>query len=217
MPYKLSQSIEDRVHTSIKSSLNNLTFPGSEPYIDCLVLHSPLPTITETLQAWKAFSFWVPSRIHSLGISNTTLQMLQELHAEATIKPSVVQNRFYPDTQWEVPLREWCREKGIVFQSFWTLTGNPGLMESNVVSEMSQELESKGMEDGSALALYALVLGLDGTSVLNGTTNEGRMKNDLERLEVVGKLIEGEWKEKWATWLTAFKRLIDEPERSENS
>lgn len=109
-------------------------------------------------------------------------------------------------------LREWCREKGIVFQSFWTLTGNPGIMRCEVVKDLSEALKGKGVEDGKAVAVYALVLGLQGTSVLNGTTTEGRMRNDLEGLETVGQLIEGEWKEKWDGWLAAFKQLIDEPE-----
>jgi diketogulonate reductase-like aldo/keto reductase len=210
MPYSLSQSLEDRIHSSIASSLKNMTFPGSEPYIDCLVLHSPLPTIPETLAAWEAFSSYVPSSIHSLGISNTTLPILQSLYSSASIKPSVVQNRFYPETRWEVPLRKLCREHGIVFQTFWTLTGNPKLLASDVVKEMSEALTSVGLVDEKAVALYALVLGLEGTSILNGTTNEERMINDLDGLETVGRLIEGEWKEKWTEWLIGFKKLIRE-------
>jgi diketogulonate reductase-like aldo/keto reductase len=214
MPYTLSMSLEGRIHSSIiDSSLKNFTFPGSkEPYIDCLVLHSPLPTVPETLAAWKAFSFYVPRHIKSLGISNTSLQVLQYLYADAAIKPSVVQNRFYPETRWEGELREWCRAKGIVFQSFWTLTGNPEIMRSEVVKEISEALKGKGVEDEKAVAVYMLVLGLEGTSVLNGTTNKGRMRNDLEGLETVGQLIEGEWKERWDGWLVAFKQLIGEPE-----
>jgi hypothetical protein len=64
--------------------------------------------------------------------------------------------------------------------------------------------------DEKAVALYALVLGLEGTSILNGTTNEERMINDLDGLETVGRLIEGEWKEKWTEWLIGFKKLIRE-------
>lgn len=211
MPYSLSQSLEERVVTSIESSLKNFTFAGSEPYIDCLVLHSPLSTSAETLAAWSAFSRFCPTRIRTLGISNTTLPLLQELHAKAEIKPSVVQNRFYPDTKWEVELRKWCRGEGIVFQSFWTLTGNPRLNRSSVVKEMAALLEEKGVEDALVVAYYGLVLGLQGVSVLNGTKDEGRMRNDLEGLEVLGKLVEGEWKEKWEGWLLAFKKLIGEP------
>ncbi len=75
---------------------------------------------------------------------------------------------------------------------------------------MSEALTSVGLVDEKAVALYALVLGLEGTSILNGTTNEERMINDLDGLETVGRLIEGEWKEKWTEWLIGFKKLIRE-------
>lgn len=204
-------NIQDKVAASISSSLKNFTFPGSEPYIDCLVMHSPLPTTAETLAAWSAISAYQPTQIRSLGISNITLDLLQELHTKSDIKPSVVQNRFYPDTKWEVEMRKWCREEGIVFQSFWTLTGNPRLNSCSVVKEMGKMLEEKGIEDAEVVAYYALVLGLGGVSVLNGTKDRGRMRGDLEGLEVLGKLVEGEWKEKWKGWLGAFKKLIGEP------
>lgn len=122
----------------------------------------------------------------------------------------MVQNRFYPNTQWEVPLRKFCREDGIIFQSFWTLTGNPQLVGSKVVEEMSEAIAGKGLVDEKAIALYSLVLGLEGTSILNGTTNEERMRGDLEGLQAVGDLIEGEWTEKWDEWLLDFKTLIGE-------
>lgn len=211
MPYDASQPLDQQIRTSIASSLKNLTFPESgEPYIDCLVLHSPLQTIEETLQAWKVFESYVPTKIRTLGISNTTLDVLQAVVKNGNVKPSVVQNRFYPATQWDVPLRGFCREEGIVFQTFWTLTGNPGLFKSKVVKEMAGALKEEGVGVEKAIALYALVLGLEGTSVLNGTTNEERMKGDLEGLRTVGTMIEGVWKEKWEEWLEEFKILIGE-------
>ncbi len=97
-----------------------------------------------------------------------------------------------------------------MFQTFWTLTGNPGLMKSNVVKEMGETLKEAGINDEKAVALYSLVLGLEGTSVLNGTTNEERMAGDLMGLRNVGAAIEGVWKEQWEGWLDEFKNLIEE-------
>lgn len=211
MPYDASQPLEQQIHTSIASSLQNLTFPGpGEQYIDCLVLHSPFRTIEETLEAWKVFESYVPSKIRSLGISNTTLEVLQAICTESTIKPSVVQNRFYPASDWEVELRAFCREQGIVFQSFWTLTANPALLQSKVVNEMGAILREASVADAKDIALYSLVLGLEGTSVLNGTTKEEHMAGDLKGLETMGTMIEGPWKEKWEEWLLEFKNLIGE-------
>ncbi|KUJ08455.1 Aldo/keto reductase [Mollisia scopiformis] len=213
LPYSASDPIPQQVETSIASSLSNFTFPNQgEPYIDCLVLHSPFRNMKDTLVAWQTFESFVPTKVRSLGISNTTLPILQSLVSSAAIVPSVCQNRFYPGTEWEVPLRSFCREHGIIFQSFWTLTGNPQLVSCKPVLEMADKLRGKREMGGDdrALALYCLVLGLKGVSILNGTKDEGRMKRDLLTVDAVGGLIEGEWKEMWKRWLNDFKEVIGE-------
>jgi diketogulonate reductase-like aldo/keto reductase len=217
MPYCASSPLSERIHASIASSFTNLrpssTASPEETYLDCLVLHAPLPTLAETHAAWEVFSSYVPHRIRALGISNATLSVLQSLYTSPrlTTKPSVVQNRFYPDTNWEVPLRKFCRDKGLVFQSFWTFTGNPGLMNSDIVSGLARVIEKSGVkEEADVVALYALVLGLDGVTVLDGTTNKVRMKADLQGLEAVGLWAEGDGKETWGKYLAGFKKLIGE-------
>jgi diketogulonate reductase-like aldo/keto reductase len=212
MPYSLSQSLEERIHTSIASSLKNFQTSSNpeDNYLDCLVLHSPLPSIGETQKAWQIFSTYVPHKIRALGISNTSFAILQSLYNDMTIKPSVVQNRFYADTEWEVPLRKFCREKEIVFQSFWTFTGNPKLMLTSTISELAEDLSKLGVNDPEVVALYALVIGLEGVTVLDGTTRQERMKADLVGLETVSKWAEGEGRERWQQQLNEFKQLIGE-------
>lgn len=99
-----------------------------------------------------------------------------------------------------------------MFQSFWTFTGNPGLMQSEVVNGLAREIEKVGVnaEDADVVALYALVVGLEGVSVLDGTTNVGRMKADLEALAKVGVWAEGDRKEVWKGYLDGFRKLIGE-------
>ncbi|KIM98825.1 hypothetical protein OIDMADRAFT_127177 [Oidiodendron maius Zn] len=212
MPYSIFQSLEERIHTSIVSSFENLQTSNNpdDNYIDCLVLHSPLPEIEDTITAWETMSAYVPHKIRALGISNTTYEVLQTLHERMEVKPSVVQNRFYPATQWEVPLRKFCREQGIIFQSFWTLTGNPNLIRSDPIVHLAGELKSLGVWDPGAMALYTLVLGLDGITVLNGTTQSIRMRRDIEGLEAVSKWADGVGREKWLEALKEFKELIGE-------
>jgi diketogulonate reductase-like aldo/keto reductase len=212
MPYSLSQSLEERIHTSIASSLKNFQTSSNpeDTYLDCLVLHSPLSSIGETQKAWQIFSTYVPHKIRALGISNTSFAILQSLYNDMTIKPSVVQNRFYADTEWEVTLRKFCRVKEIVFQSFWTFTGNPKLMLTSTISELAEDLSKLGVNDPEVVALYALVIGLEGVTVLDGTTKQERMKADLVGLETVSKWAEGEGRERWQQQLNEFKQLIGE-------
>ncbi|KAL3458945.1 NADP-dependent oxidoreductase domain-containing protein [Aspergillus heterothallicus] len=206
MPYNPEDSIADQVHASIKSSLYNLR-PSAAPesaedtYIDTLVLHSPLPTMAQTLEAWTALETYVPRVIRNLGISNTTLPILRELSSLVKVKPTVVQNRFYGGTQYDVPLRAYCRERKMVYQSFWTLTANPELVRSEPVVSLSREA---GVS--SAVALYGLVLGLGNTTILNGTTKKVHMEDDLAALSSL-KRFSGEKPENWQNHLEDFQQL----------
>ncbi len=203
MPYDPSLPIEEQVHTSVASSLQNLN-TGDDTYIDCVLLHSPLPKIGGTLLAWKTLSKFVAAgKVRNLGIANVTFPILATLVSTMEIKPSVVQNRFYADSRYEVQMRMFCKEQGIVFQSFWTLTGNPSLLKSKIVAELAHKT---GVS--KEVALYALIVGLEGMTVLNGTTNEGRMVEDLKGLDVVGQWAEKEGKAEWERLLWDFKELI---------
>ncbi|KAH7366872.1 aldo/keto reductase [Plectosphaerella cucumerina] len=214
VPYDLSAPIEDQVASSIASSLRNLA-AGDENshddvYLDCVVLHSPLPSAAETLAAWRALETHVPHPVRRLGISNVSLAELERLHAEAVVKPSVVQNRFYPRDQggggYAAGVRKFCEENGIVFQSFWTLTGNPALAGWRVVGDVVDALGGRVEKE---VAVYALVMALGRVCVLDGTTREEGMKGDLEGLEVLAAWAEGEGKHQWEEAVEAFKRLVN--------
>ena len=196
----------EQVHASIKSSLHNLRLSNAagsadEAYIDMLILHSPLSTLAQTVEAWRAFESYVPHRIRNLGISNCTLPILKELSSQINVQPAVVQNRFYLATQFDVPLRAFCRDHNILYQSFWTLTGNPELVRSVPVQQLANHANIS-----PAAALYCLVMGLGETTVLNGTTNQSHMVADLAAPGKVKQLVEGqpEW---WTKILSGFQEL----------
>lgn len=203
------EAITASVKSSIESSLHELRptlDPSSPPTLDCLVLHSPLSTPAATLTAWHAMESFVPTRIALLGISNTTLPLLSALYASASIKPSVVQNRFYAATSYDVPLRAFCRDRGITYQSFWTLTANPGLLRSKPVETLS-----KAAEVSREVALYHFVLQLRDVAMLNGTTREERMAGDLEQIGKMRAWMEdGENPEVWERVWDGFRGLIGE-------
>ncbi|OJD12257.1 hypothetical protein AJ78_07115 [Emergomyces pasteurianus Ep9510] len=209
VPYEPSSSIADQVHASIKSSMVNLRVlddPNSEKdtYLDALVLHSPLPTINETLEAWATLENYVPHKIRNLGISNCELPLLKTLYSSAKVKPAIVQNRFHLGSRFDVGLRQFCRENSIVYQSFWTLTANPDLVWSTEVGLLSQQVKISPQS-----ALYCLVLGLGNTVLLNGTKNEGRMLGDLAAPKAVEEFAT-KHPEQWAKILGGFRKKIGE-------
>lgn len=85
-------------------------------------------------------------------------------------------------------------------------------MNSDIVIGLARAIEKTGVrkEEADAVALYALVLGLEGVTILDGTTNEVRMKADLQGLEAVGLWAENDGKETWGKYLVGFKKLIGE-------
>jgi diketogulonate reductase-like aldo/keto reductase len=206
MPYEPHVPLASQIHTSLASSLENLRPREDlasirETYIDCLVLHSPLDTIQDTLAAWNLFESYVPQKVRRLGISNTDTATLKTIYDESRIKPAVVQNRFYARTGYDVDIRAFCREHNIVYESFWTLTGNPNLLKSAPVA-----LLSKDAGVSRELALYALVMSL-GIAPLNGTTNTEHMKQDLEDIMRIRNWT-FVYSAKWASIVAEFKHLV---------
>ena len=209
MPYDAKASITDQVNASISSSLKNLhtseTADEDSTYVDCLVLHSPYPSFVETQEAWQAMEKHVPKHARTLGLSNVyQIDVLEALYDSATVKPSVIQNRFYAQSGHDKEIRGFCVEKGLRYQSFWTLTGNPNLLRSKTVANLAKKI---GVS--TPIALYSLVLGLGSTSVLDGTTNAGRMKEDLDGISKAAQ-----WAQQsphdWRSVQDEFQTLIDD-------
>jgi diketogulonate reductase-like aldo/keto reductase len=205
MPYDPEAPLETQIHTTVASSLNNLRHRAESEgisYVDCLLLHSPLPTVEQTLQAWKLLESYVPTQIRTLGISNVTLPVLQAIYDQASIKPSVVQNRFYFQTRYDLPLRAFCTERNIMYQSFWTLTGNPSLLKSKPVFALAQAAEVD-----VAVALYALVME-QGIMVLNGSTSPEHMRGDMDGIRTAREWAVSHPRD-FASIGEAFKNLME--------
>lgn len=216
MPYDPTTSISNQVHTSISSSLRNLRLSVEESssestYLDCLVLHSPLPTMAQTLEAWRAAESYVPHKIRYLGISNVTLATLEQLYDAAEFKPAIVQNRFYASTHFDVSLRAFCAERSIIYQSFWTLSANPKILRGPEVQQVADKVGLTPYE-----AMYCLVLALDNIIILNGTTNPKHMSDDLACVQR-GRKWASEHPNDWAEYLDKFKMLLGETSKLKGS
>jgi diketogulonate reductase-like aldo/keto reductase len=146
-----------------------------------VLLHSPLNNLPDTLSAWKTLESYVSGgQIRNLGISNTPLPILKVLWDNVNVKPAVVQNRFCREEGgvYDQEVRRFCRDKGIIYQSFWTLSANPQLLNHTSVQRLAGHCSVS-----REVAMYALVLGLNGTCILNGTKNH--MVQDVLEMEKV--------------------------------
>jgi diketogulonate reductase-like aldo/keto reductase len=203
-PYDTDAPLELQVRQSVESSLHNFTIQGhGPPYIDCLILHVPLETHDDMMTVWKTLESYVPDKVRHLGISNVTLNGLRVLMMSVNIKPAVVQNPWCRQTGYAIELREFCMEQGIIFQAFWTLSANHHLARGEHVRKLA---DSAGVSHPSAY--YSLVLGLGNISILDGTTSEQHMKEDLAGIEKVGAYADGSGRTAWLEAQTNFKRAV---------
>jgi diketogulonate reductase-like aldo/keto reductase len=171
IPYDPDAPLAEQVVQSIGVSLRNL----QTKYLDCLVLHSPLRNMQDTEKVWQAMQAGFESgTVRQLGISNCyELSVLKQLHRWATVKPAVVQNRFYADTGYDVDIRAFCREHGILYQSFWTLTANPHVLAHEQMARLAAKYHVT-----PAQMLFRYLTQID-IVPLTGTTSQAHMREDL--------------------------------------
>jgi diketogulonate reductase-like aldo/keto reductase len=175
IPYDPKASLSKQVAQSFQASLNNL----HTTYLDCLVLHSPLANQPLTLEVWQAMEKLVNSGgAKQLGISNCyELDTLAALYHTSEIKPAIIQNRFYANTGYDQAIRNFCRDKGIIYQSFWTLTANPHVLANYSLHSMATKYEC------STNQVFFRYLTQIGIVPLTGTTSATHMQEDLSIFE----------------------------------
>lgn len=131
---------------------------------------------------WRQFEKFVEQKqLRMLGISNFyDLKSIVRLYEDATIKPKVIQNRFYEDTNYDKDIRKFCKEKGITYQSFWTLSANPVILENANVRKAAAKRRVP------AASLFFAYLSQTGVVVpLTGTKSVEHMKDDLAAMDLI--------------------------------
>jgi diketogulonate reductase-like aldo/keto reductase len=171
LPYDPKASLSEQVAQSFQTSLKNL----QTTYLDSLVLHSPLANQQQTMEVWQAMEqIFQSGGAKQLGISNCyDPQQFEQLYQNATIKPAVIQNRFYAETQYDRDLRDFCRQHRIIYQSFWTLTANPNVLAHATLKNLAAKYRR------SAAQIFFRYLSQINIIPLTGTTSESHMCEDL--------------------------------------
>lgn len=172
IPYDRTTSLSEQVAQSFEVSKKNL----GVTYLDSLILHSPLENFDRTMIAWHAMEqIYNHGGTKLIGISNCyDLDMLKQLFDASFIKPAVVQNRFYKDTDYDNEIRKWCREHKIIYQSFWTLTANPQILSSELLKKTALKYQKTPEQ------IFFRVLIDEGIVPLTGTCSDKHMQEDLE-------------------------------------
>ncbi|KAF8070088.1 NADP-dependent oxidoreductase domain-containing protein [Lyophyllum atratum] len=169
IPYNPSDSIGDQIKTSFQTSLTNL----KTTYLDSYLLHSPLKTLEQTLEAWRALiALQAEGKVRAIGISNAyDVNLLHALSRER--KVDVVQDRWYEGNGWDRDVHNYCKVNGVMYQSFWTLSGSPSLLSHPALRALA---EAAGCTPEQAVFRFAQ---LEGIIPLSGTTSTLHMQQDI--------------------------------------
>jgi diketogulonate reductase-like aldo/keto reductase len=171
IPYDSMASLADQITQSVAASLKNL----QTDYLDCVLLHSPMPSMAQTQAAWRTLETFVDTgQVRQLGISNCYNRTdLERLYETARIKPAVIQNRFYVETNYDRDIRAFCDQGQIIYQSFWTLSANPQVLSHETMTALAST------HHRTAPQILFRYLTQIGVVPLTGPKSETHMREDL--------------------------------------
>src|ERR1051325_7460069 len=173
LPYDPRAPVAEQVAQSFASSLEHL---GLER-VDAYLLQWPWGFSGLSKEDWEAWgameALQGAGMARLIGISNASLAQLAELHAGASVQPSVVQNRTLTRPQADLGVRAFCRERGIAYEGFSLLTADPSLLAHPAVRGAAQRA-------GRTAAEVILRFWVDeGIVVLTGATSPEHVAQDL--------------------------------------
>jgi diketogulonate reductase-like aldo/keto reductase len=173
LPFDPAASLSVQVAQSMASSLDHL---GTD-HVDSYVLHGPSSDNAWTevdSEVWDAMlKERDAGRTRLLGVSNVSLQHLQQIGAAGAERPAFVQNRCYARFGWDRAVRLFCSEHKIVYQGFSLLTANREVLGHPLIAGLAASLDATPAQIVFSFARSA------GMLPLTGTSSAEHMKQDL--------------------------------------
>jgi len=173
LPYDPAASLSVQVAQSMASSLEHL----ATDHVDSYVLHGPASNYDwtdEDAEVWEAMRQERDAgRTRLLGVSNVSLEHLQQMTASRAELPAFVQNRCYARLSWDRDVRQFCRENKIIYQGFSLLTANQEVTHHPLIFDLASNAK---VTPAQVVFTFAHSIGI---LPLTGTTNAEHMKQDL--------------------------------------
>jgi diketogulonate reductase-like aldo/keto reductase len=173
LPYDPAASLSVQVAQSMASSLEHL---GTD-YIDSYVLHGPSSNYDwtdEDAEVWRAMQKERDAgRTRLLGVSNVSLQHLEQMAARHSEAPAFVQNRCYAQLGWDREIRAFCSQRNIIYQGFSLLTANVEVLHRPLIANLASHANVSPAE---VVFAFARAIGM---LPLTGTSSPEHMRQDL--------------------------------------
>ena len=173
LPYDRQAAPALQLRQSFESSLEHLGIESLDSYI----LHGPSQgegLAPADVEVWHAMEeILAEGGTRFIGVSNISLEQLEQLCGHARTPPAFVQNRCFASTGWDRAIRGFCRRNGIVYQGFSLLTANLRELMSDGFRSLVQRV---GGTIPQVVFRFARMLGM---LPLTGTTDPAHMREDL--------------------------------------
>ncbi len=177
LPYDPAAPLSVQVAQSMSSSLEHL---GTD-YVDSYVLHGPsaYDWTDADAEVWEAMiRERNAGRTRLLGVSNVSLQHLEEMESVHAEGPAFVQNRCFARVGWDRDVRSFCSERKIIYQGFSLLTANPEVISHSLVTGLAARANATPAQIVFAFARTVGILPMTGTS------DAEHMKQDRASLDL---------------------------------
>jgi diketogulonate reductase-like aldo/keto reductase len=173
LPYDPTADLTAQVAQSMASSLEHL---GTD-HVDSYVLHGPASRDEWTEDDAEVWTAMVrerdAGRTRLLGVSNISLEQLEQMTDAGAEAPHFVQNRCFAQLGWDREVRAFCLERKIVYQGFSLLTANRPVLSHPLLTGIAARQRATPAQ---VVFRFALAVGM---LPLTGTSNPEHMKQDL--------------------------------------
>jgi len=178
LPYDPEASLSVQVAQSLASSLENL----GTGHVDSYLLHGPSSHEEWTeadSEVWEAMRKERDAgRTRLLGVSNVSLQNLEQMESVHSELPGFVQNRCFARLGWDREVRAFCAKRQIVYQGFSLLTVNREVLKNDQLTAIAARLRVT-----PAQVIFAFARAVD-ILPLTGTSDAEHMQQDLASLDL---------------------------------
>jgi diketogulonate reductase-like aldo/keto reductase len=164
LPYDPAARLSIQVGQSMASSLEHL---GAD-YVDSYVLHGPSSGYEwgdDDSEVWQAM---IKQRdaghTRLLGVSNVSLDQLEQMAATHCEMPAFVQNRCFARTGWDRAIRAFCKSRSITYQGFSLLTANVEVLRHPLLGQIATLANATVPQVIFSFSRAAGMLPLTGTS-----------------------------------------------------
>ncbi len=178
LPYDPQARLSAQAAQSLAGSLEHL---GTD-YVDSYVLHGPSSGYGWTGDDAEVWEAMVRERdaghTRLLGVSNVSVQHLEEMAAAHTEVPAFVQNRCFARMGWDREVRLFCQKRNIRYQGFSLLTANVEVLQHPLLQGLAARANATPAQ---VVLSFARAVGM---LLLTGTSSAEHMKQDLASREV---------------------------------